>query len=67
MNGLGYVPKELLGDLYVHISQEGLYIAVSARWPDCSKQYRCIPASGPYRNDLRPPVFHSSALASGTW
>ncbi|KAL4985502.1 hypothetical protein BDW68DRAFT_164941, partial [Aspergillus falconensis] len=35
--------------LYAHINQEGLYIAASARWPDYSKQYRCIPASGPYR------------------
>ncbi|KAL4981988.1 hypothetical protein BDW68DRAFT_171586, partial [Aspergillus falconensis] len=34
---------------------EGLYIAASARWPGCSKQYRCIPASGPYRKRPSAP------------
>ncbi|KAL4984990.1 hypothetical protein BDW68DRAFT_165992, partial [Aspergillus falconensis] len=65
MNGLGFVPKGLLGDLFVHINQKGLYIATSTWWPGCSKQYCCIPALGCIGNNLQPPVFHSSALASG--
>ncbi|KAL5049266.1 hypothetical protein BDW71DRAFT_175591, partial [Aspergillus fruticulosus] len=55
INRLGFVLKGLLGELYVHINQEGLYIATSARWPGCSKQYRCIPASGLYRKRPSAP------------
>ncbi|KAL4983880.1 hypothetical protein BDW68DRAFT_168033 [Aspergillus falconensis] len=55
MNGLGFVPKGLLGGLYVHSSQEGLYIATSVRWPGCSKQCRCNPVSGPYRKRPSAP------------